>query len=186
MRGGGEWGPDTFTLEPRDRGHATAVAGHQRLVVTGHVKDEGHPVRNVQRRREPPREGARAQRPEIEFPGDEGRVDVGTRVEPGPLDVVFGQCCFQPTVLLDHQVTTGEVLVTDPDGRLAAVQTGVIDRAARQRHDRHRERGREVTQPHIFPRHGTARRSTARSAASMTSPEMPIEKIPTSTTGVLL
>ncbi|SKU96300.1 Uncharacterised protein [Mycobacteroides abscessus subsp. abscessus] len=183
---GGERGPHAFALEARDRADAAAIAGHQRLVVTGHIKHEGDSVRDVQGCREPPREGTRAQRPEIQFPGDEGRVDVGARVESRPLDIVIGQCRFQPTVLLDHKITAGEVLVSDPNGRLTVLQARMVDGAPRQHRHRHSECGGEIVQSHIFPRHGTARRSTARSAASITSPEMPIEKIPTSTTGVLL
>ncbi|SIJ87961.1 Uncharacterised protein [Mycobacteroides abscessus subsp. abscessus] len=85
-----------------------------------------------------------------------------------------------------HLMFAGEVLVSDPDSRLTVLQARMVDGAPRQHRHRHGECGGEVVQSHIFPRHGTARRSTARSAASITSPEMPIEKIPTSTTGVLL
>ena len=96
VRGRRERGGDPLAPQLGDRVDVDAVAGDQRLVVTGDVEHERDLVRDVQRRRQSARHRAGAQRAEVEFLGDERGVDVGAGVELGPLDVVVRQRLFQP------------------------------------------------------------------------------------------
>ena len=133
VRRRGERGGDPLAPQLRDGVDAGAVAGHQRLVVAGHVEHERDLVRDVQRRRQSAGHRAGSQRAEVEFLGDERGVDVGAGVELRPLDVVVGQRLFQPAVVLDDEIPAGEGLVADPDGRLVGLLTRLVDRATGQR-----------------------------------------------------
>ena len=186
MRRRGERGGDPLAFQLRDGVDAGAVACHQGLVVARHVEHERDLVRDVQRRRQSAGHRAGSQRAEVEFLGDERRVHVGAGVELRPLDVVVGQRLLQPAVVLDDEVPAREALVADPDGRPVGLLTRLLHCATGQRRGGEHQRCEYGFQSHIFPLQGTARRSMARSRPSMIRPEMPMAKMPTSTTGVLL
>ncbi len=133
VRGRRERRADPLALQFGDRVDTAAVARHERLVVAGDVEHERNLVRDVQRRGEPPCDGTRAERAEVQFLGDERGVDVGTGVELRPLDVVVRQLLLQPTAVLHDQVATRKALVANANRRLVGLVPRTVDRAAGQR-----------------------------------------------------